>query len=197
MAARASRAIVLASLLVMALAAVVVYRWRGEPVGPAGSLGSRGTPAAGARNASGKTPANGAGQAVKSPVPEVALDALQAPRPEPLSAERNPFRFQAKASESGPSLPARPGAPVPSGAENPLAAPQPPPAPIPLKFIGVVEAAEQAGKLAVLSDGRDVYFGREGDVIDGRYRIVRISVESIDMAYADGRGRQTIRLSGG
>jgi len=30
----------------------------------------------------------------------------------------------------------------------------------------------------------------------GQYRILRISAESIEMAYLDGRGRQTIRLSG-
>ena len=36
----------------------------------------------------------------------------------------------------------------------------------------------------------------EGETIDGRYRIDRIGVESIDMAWTDGRGHQIIRLSG-
>lgn len=70
------------------------------------------------------------------------------------------------------------------------------PPPIPLRFIGIVEASERGTKVAVLSDGRDVFYGREGDVIDGRYRIVRIGVESIELEYLDGRGRQTIRLTG-
>jgi hypothetical protein len=65
-----------------------------------------------------------------------------------------------------------------------------------LKFIGVLEAPERPGKIAVLSDGRDVFHGREGDIIEGRYRILKIGAESIDMAYVDGRGRQTIRFSG-
>jgi hypothetical protein len=65
-----------------------------------------------------------------------------------------------------------------------------------MKFIGVVEAVSPAQRIAVLSDARGVYEGREGDVIEGRYRIVRIGQESIEMAYLDGRGRQTIRLSG-
>jgi hypothetical protein len=39
-------------------------------------------------------------------------------------------------------------------------------------------------------------YGKEGDIIDGRYRIVRIGAESIELTYLDGRGRQTIRLSG-
>ena len=38
--------------------------------------------------------------------------------------------------------------------------------------------------------------GKEGDIIDGRYRILKIGTESIEMAYVDGRGRQTIRLTG-
>jgi hypothetical protein len=80
-------------------------------------------------------------------------------------------------------------APPPSG--------PPPPPPIGLKFIGIVEALGQAQKIAVLSDGRNVFHGREGDIIEGRYRILRIGAESLEIAYADGRGRQTIRLTGG
>ena len=59
-----------------------------------------------------------------------------------------------------------------------------------------MEASGQAEKIAILTDGRGVFHGREGDIIEGRYRIVRIGVESIEMAHLDGRGRQTIRLSG-
>ena len=72
----------------------------------------------------------------------------------------------------------------------------PPPPPIALKFIGTVEQAPSRLKLAVLSDGRNVFYGKEGEVIEGRYRIVRIGAESIEMVYVDGRGRQTLRLSG-
>jgi len=52
------------------------------------------------------------------------------------------------------------------------------------------------GRIAALSDGTFVYHGREGDVIEGRYRIVKIGVESIVIEHVDGRGRQTIRLTG-
>jgi hypothetical protein len=41
-----------------------------------------------------------------------------------------------------------------------------------------------------------MFHGYEGAIIDGRYRIVRIGVESIEMTYVDGGGRQTIRLTG-
>jgi hypothetical protein len=52
-------------------------------------------------------------------------------------------------------------------------------------------------KIAVLSDGRGApLYGKEGDTVLGQYKILHIGAESIEMAYLDGRGRQTIRLSG-
>jgi hypothetical protein len=48
----------------------------------------------------------------------------------------------------------------------------------------------------VFSDGHDVFFGREGEVIEGRYKILRIGIESVEVSYADGRGRQRIPLTG-
>jgi hypothetical protein len=173
---------VLVLVLVLALAALLVFRpWR-SPTAAAGGASSRRV----ARVASTPGPA---------PVPDVRLDALDAERPRPESRERNPFRFKPSAPPPPPAVPPgviRPGvdaAPPPSG--------PPPPPPIGLKFIGIVEALGQAQKIAVLSDGRNVFHGREGDIIEGRYRILRIGAESLEIAYADGRGRQTIRLTGG
>jgi hypothetical protein len=37
----------------------------------------------------------------------------------------------------------------------------------------------------------------EGQIIDGRYRIVKIGEESIVMEYVNGTGRQTLQLRGG
>jgi hypothetical protein len=90
----------------------------------------------------------------------------------------------------------RGSSPASSALWEPTGPPPPaPPPPIPYKFIGLVEG--QAKRIAVLSDGRSApVYGREGDIIEGRYRVVRIGVESIEMEYIDGRGRQTIRLSG-
>ena len=68
--------------------------------------------------------------------------------------------------------------------------------PITLKFIGVVVTTEKSQTYAVLKDDRGVYHGREGDIIEGRFRTIRIGAESIEMEHIDGRGRQTIRLSG-
>ena len=134
-----------------------------------------------------------------STVEAVRLDALSRQRPELQAGNRNPFRFRAVApppppAAAGPSGPGGPGSPMAAG--PPVPEGPPPPPPIALKFIGTVEQTPSRLKLAVLSDGRNVFYGKEGEVIEGRYRIVRIGVESIEMAYVDGRGRQTLRLSG-
>ena len=133
------------------------------------------------------------------PPVDVAIDALRQPRPEPaeVGAEPVPVRAEggAAAAARGSRQPA--SAAAQGSATLPPTPPGPPPLPpIPLKFIGIVEEPEQHRKLAVLSDGRFTYYGREGDIIEGRYRIVRIGVESIEMVHVDGRGAQTIRLSG-
>jgi hypothetical protein len=71
----------------------------------------------------------------------------------------------------------------------------PPPPPIALKFIGVVQKADGT-RIAVLSDGKRPISGKEGEDLEGRYRIMKIGEESIDIAYIDGRGRRTIPLTG-
>jgi hypothetical protein len=50
-------------------------------------------------------------------------------------------------------------------------------------------------KWAVLSVGDGRGLPREGDII-GPIPHLKIGTESIEMAYLDGRGRQTIRLTG-
>lgn len=130
----------------------------------------------------------------------VQLEALSESRPDPAETRRNPFRFGSTRGDAGAPASAGflsgPGpAPVSTFMPPPLPAGPPPPPPIPLKFIGIVERGPGL-RLAVLSDGRNVFYGREGEILEGRYRIERIGPESIDLAWADGRGRQTIRLSG-
>ena len=86
--------------------------------------------------------------------------------------------------------------PVVRGPSGPPPGP-PPPAPIPLKFIGIVEAPSRAKRIAALVDTTGhSYQGAEGEIVAGQYRILKIGVESIELAYLDGRGRQTIRLAG-
>ena len=121
---------------------------------------------------------------------EVDLTGLKAPRTEPGDTLRNPFRFKPK-----PAPPAPPPVQTTAAPQHEQPAGPPPPPRITLKFIGIAEG-KAPGRVAILRDERGVYYGREGEVIEGRYRILRIGVESIDLAYLDGTGRQTIRETG-
>jgi hypothetical protein len=127
----------------------------------------------------------------------VNLDQLMAPKAEPVEARRDPFRFQPKPEPPPPVAQRLPGVPDDQvGAPPPrMPAGPPPPPPITLKFIGVVQKADGT-KIAVLSDGKRPIHGTEGEEIEGRYKILKIGTESIEIAYIDGRGRQTIRLTG-
>jgi hypothetical protein len=122
------------------------------------------------------------------------FDALETVGDQP-AAGRNPFRFGVPPRRRHRRLVnARLQPPQPQGPPPPPPGPPPPPA-ITLKFVGVLQLPT-GKRLASLSDGKGVLVGGEGDVIDGRFRIVRIGVESIVMEYLDGRGRQTIPLRG-
>lgn len=160
------------------VSAIAIYRvWPGN----AETATGRATARAGAR-------ANGPSTIT---APDVHLQVLDEERPKPVDTpQRDLFRFKPKAAPAPP--PVRPGTPAgPATPQGP-----PPLAPIAMRFIGIVEAPERSQKIAILTDGRGIYRGREGDIIEGRYRLLRIGVESVDMAYLDGQGRQTIRLSG-
>lgn len=110
-------------------------------------------------------------------------------------AARNPFGFGV------PPAPPRPPAPPPSPPQAPRPEPPrqegpPPVPPIPVKFLGYVEDPARPGKVVALQVAGDVVVAREGDLVDGRFRLLKVALESIVMAYPDGRGQQTIRLSG-
>jgi len=131
-----------------------------------------------------------------TPVADVKLELLKTAPGRVEPSTRNPFQFKPKAPPPAPRPPAGAdrGAPVVI-APPPVPQGPPPPPPIALKYIGVLETAQ--GRVAVFRDGGgDIVNGKEGDIIDGRYRLLKIGVESADLAYVDGRGRQTIRLSG-
>jgi len=170
----------LLAVLVVVLAVVAYRAWpRAAPAAPLASTVT--------------SPPRAAGRRAVVAAPDVHLEALDAERTRPGDTDRNLFRFKPK-----PPPPPPPPEPKVTRSAGTVLAPNgaPPTPPIALKFIGVVEAPEHSKKIAVLSDGRGVYYGVEGGTIEGRYRILRIGAESIEMAYLDGRGRQTIRLSG-
>jgi hypothetical protein len=120
---------------------------------------------------------------------QIRLGALETPRPERGDAERDPFRFKPKPA---PPPMTRPSVPV-----GPVGPPPPPPVPpIPLKLMGFVELPSGL-KLASLSDCKGATWSvREGENVDGQYRVVKLGLESIVIEYISGKGRQTMRVDG-
>jgi hypothetical protein len=196
MATERRRQLILAALVVVLLA--VVYRlWTATTASPPAAASNRS--AAGASAA--RTPAGrGRGAGGSDPkgieAPDVHLEALNAERPQPGAGDRNLFRFKPKAPPPAPPPVIQPSEPVTRLPPVPTTTSIPGPPPITLKFIGILDVPGRGQKIAALSDGRNTFHGVEGDIIEGRYRILKIGVESIEIAYVDGRGRQTIRLTG-
>lgn len=179
-----SRIVTLAALLVVMAGVLAWQFW------PASSQAPQTAGATGGRPDRAAAPA-----AIDPGALEVNLKALEGEDIAPRMSGRDPFGFRAAPPPPPPS-PVAARAPD-AGEDGPAGpAPPPPPPPIALKFIGLLVEGPSARKIAVLSDGRYVFHGREGDIIEGRFRVVRIGDESIQMEHIDGRGRQTIRLSG-
>jgi hypothetical protein len=71
--------------------------------------------------------------------------------------------------------------------------PQPPP--ITLKYFGFTSASGASAKKAFFLDGDDILIAKEGDTLKKRYRVVRISVNSVVMEDMDSKRQQTIPLT--
>lgn len=172
--------------LLAVLGVVAYWQFGGSPAPARGSAPRNAAPAPRTSKAPAQILAEGVG-----------LDRLASARPAPEASGRDPFRTGA--ADGGPQAgngASSQAVPVPETPAVPVGPPPPPPVPpIAVKFIGIV-ARQDVGRVAVLSDGRNVYYGREGEIVDGRWRIVRIGEESIQIEHADGRGRQTLRLTG-
>jgi hypothetical protein len=72
---------------------------------------------------------------------------------------------------------------------------QPPPPPdIPLRYIGYL--AENGGAVVFLTDGKEVYMGRENDVIANKYRILKITDQSVELGYLNANQSRSIPFQG-
>lgn len=123
---------------------------------------------------------------------DLRLEALQQSRPDVLLQARNPFSFGS--ASSGGSYD-REAVSVPVSPEPPEMSPAVVPR-VRLRMIGLVEAAITAARIAVLTDGDLVLHGQEGDVVDGRYRIIDITSTSVEIESIEDGSRQVLRLAG-
>lgn len=103
---------------------------------------------------------------------------------------RNVFRFYDKPTPTPTPLPTPRPTPVLPGsprfvgpmpiAPTPTPTPIVPPA-IPYKVLG--RFGERENPIVALEDGKRIINAREGDVVDGRFRIHRINRESVDFSF--------------
>jgi hypothetical protein len=84
----------------------------------------------------------------------------------------------------------------PEPAPGPAAYVPPPPPPINLTFYGF--ATPTGGtKRIFLAQGEDVFIAKEGDIVDRRYKVVRISQNAVEILDVLSNNRQSIPLTQG
>jgi hypothetical protein len=74
--------------------------------------------------------------------------------------------------------------------------PIPPPPPITLKFFGFANRPGET-KRVFLSQGEDVFIAAEGDIVNRRYRVLRISPNAVDVEDVINNNRQSLPLTQG
>ncbi|MGB8987073.1 MAG: hypothetical protein WCC37_10765 [Candidatus Sulfotelmatobacter sp.] len=107
---------------------------------------------------------------------------------------RNIFVSQAEVEIPKPLAPGAVGPNDPKPYQVPAVTAQ---APIPLKFFGFANQPGEAKKV-FLSKGEDVFIAGEGEIVDRRYKVVRISATSVEIQDVVGSGPpQSIPLTQG
>jgi len=80
--------------------------------------------------------------------------------------------------------------------QPPLAEAPPPPPPIPLKFYGFANKPGEP-KSVFLAQGDDIFIGHEGDIVNRRYKIIRIQQNQVEIEDVLNNNRQAIPLTQG
>jgi hypothetical protein len=106
------------------------------------------------------------------------------------ASDRNPFRYG-----EPPKPPPPPYVPPPPPPPVVFVPPPPPPAPqVELKLLGTIFVPGE-GFRANFKDKRDVQFTAiEGDVIDGRYKLIKVADKQAVVSFLDGTGQRTLRV---
>ena len=93
--------------------------------------------------------------------------------------------------------PPQPKTPVYTPPTTPTPAPgPPPPPPIDMKFIGFANKPGQA-KQIFLMQNEDVFVAKEGEIVNRRYKVVKINQNSVEIEDVLNNNRQSIPLTQG
>ena len=180
------------AVALLVLAVVLVGRWlfSSSVSAPAAAQ----PPASAGRAAHPAAPPRGAGSSKKAATPLHSLDPtlrydwLKASEDTKYTgAGRNIF-LAATLEIPKPIAPA-----VPKKVEPPQ---PPPPPPINLKFFGFASKPGEPKRI-FLSQGEDVFIAGEGEIVDRRYKILRITPVSVEVEDVLNSNRQSIPLTQG
>ena len=127
------------------------------------------------------------GLARPEPVQLAALDDVADP-PKPV---RNHFGFGVRPPPPAPPPPPRID-PVPASTGPPV--PQGPP-PIMLRLVGTLKLPDGRTMVTLKDPATNILLQAfEGEVVDGRYRVSKVTMQSVVLAYVDGSGAREVRL---
>ena len=187
------------TLLALLGVAVIILLWRApwrtasSPVAPPPTPGQ--LPAVVQQARAGAPGKQAAASVPPMPVP-VNLDKLE-PVPDEPGVGRNLFRFGMRPAPPPPPPPPPP--PVTPIIQGP---PPPPPGPPPieLQLKGITRATLETPAVAYLKDPKApadarMLSGSEGQIVDGRYKLLKVGTESVIVSYVDGTGQRTIMIS--
>ena len=172
------RQLVLLAITMVALVFVLMRYW--PPADPAAGA----VPASNPQAAPGTTGVALAASQLPEPLKLGALE----PVPEAPEAGRNPFRFGVRPP---------PPAPPPPKAVAPPPVPQPPPGPppvppIPLELVGLHTMPGERALVTLKDKSGAVFQVFEGQIVDGRYRVVKVGLQSVVVAHLDGTNPRTL-----
>lgn len=129
--------------------------------------------------------------------PRLRLDLLKATEEtEYKGSGRNPFRAEAEVVIEKPVTPVIVKKDETAKVENQGPPPPPPPPPINLKFFGLLNRAGEP-RQAFLLQNDEVFVAKEGDVVNRRYKVVKINNNSVEIEDLLANNKQTLPLTAG
>jgi hypothetical protein len=153
-------------------------------------------PVRGRRIIRGTRPSAHSQQAENSLDPRLRLDLLKLSEDtEYKGAGRNIFRAEAEIPQPVAPALVKNNNPQPAPVPQPPPGPPPPP-PINLKFFGFASGTGEQTSV-FLGNGDDVFVAREGEVVNRRYKVVKIHPTSVEIEDLLSNNRQTIPLTAG
>jgi len=173
------------------VAAFVLYNWLsgGNDSGPAPTAAKVATAVTSAAKTLGKPGARKTGPVVlaQSLDPTLRMDLLKT---------SEDMTYKGSGRDIFQNQPEPPPIPKPVKPVMPEVQTPPPPPPIPLKFYGF-SGTKSGPKQVFLSKGDDIFIAKEGQIVDRRYKIVKIGPNSVEVEDVLTNNRQTLPLTAG